>query len=64
MTDIDREATLTVLPRYIKEYRRRYLSLGWSGNARPDFVDRYKALMFRLWREARRELAKARKGEA
>lgn len=64
MTDTDRQSKIAVLPSYVAEYRRRYLALGWSGNARPDFVDRYKAMTFRLWREARRELAQARKGEA
>ena len=57
-----REIKLATLPSYVAEYRRRYLALGWSGSEQPDFVDRYKAMLFRMWREARRELAAARRG--
>lgn len=62
MTARERQAVILTTPEYLAHYRRRFFAFDWSGEAIPTFLDRYKAMYLRLYINARRQLAAARRG--
>lgn len=62
MTHLERQAIILNAPEHLAHYRRRFFAFPWSGDDKPTFLDRYKAMYLRLYINARRELAAARRG--
>lgn len=62
MTARERQAVILTAPEYLAHYRRRFFAFDWSGQDQPTFLDRYKAMYLRLYINARRQLAAARRG--